>query len=308
MEMVGKQEIKIYKNKIVELEKLVAKYSAEVELCKVGLYETRAQLVRQDKLASLGALAAGIAHEIKNPINFVNNFSELSLEYMEEITPLLDRFEQNENTQEITELLNDVTGNLKKIHQNGTRVDGILRSMLMHSRGGKGVLEPTNLNELIREYVNLAFHGMRAGKKAINVKIDLRLDDSLENIELNPEEISRVILNLCNNAFDAIREKAQKLGDNEYNPVLTVSTTKEGKEHVKIAIEDNGSGVSNAIKNKLFQPFFTTKKGREGTGLGLSITSDIIKNHQGEINVLSKENKFTRFEIKLPLKIKKIET
>lgn len=278
----------------------------ELEIALKHLKATQTQLIQSEKLASLGQLAAGIAHEIKNPMNFINNFSELSLEYVDEIRQELNKLDNNETTEEIASLLDDVTENLKKVHHHGTRADNIVKSMLLHSRGSSGNMEPTNINELIKEYVNLAFHGMRAGKTAINVKIELNLDDSLVTVDLNPEDFSRVILNLCKNAFDAMRTKGLQSEHQDYKPVLKVSTKNPGDGFVAIDIEDNGPGVSDAIKDKLFQPFFTTKKGTEGTGLGLSITYDIIKNHQGKINIESVENVFTRFEIQLPLNAKKL--
>ncbi len=289
-----------WKEKNAELEKIIAERTEELRQSLEHLEATQEQLILQEKLASLGQLAAGIAHEIKNPMNFVNNFSELSLEYTDEMRTALNRLEKNETTTEITDLLGDIEENLKKIHQHGTRADGIVKSMLMHSRGGNGVSEPTDLNELIREYVNLAFHGMRAGKTAINVKIELDLDENLPPVSLNTEDFSRVILNLCKNAFDAMREKELKQTANSFKAVLRVQTKTKGNQAITV-IEDNGPGVPDAVRKKLFEPFFTTKKGTEGTGLGLSITRDIIKNHRGEIHLESGENQFTRFTIELPI-------
>ncbi|MEA1786055.1 ATP-binding protein [Arenibacter sp. GZD96] len=277
----------------------------EIEKAYENLKATQAQLIQSEKLASLGQLAAGIAHEIKNPMNFINNFSELSLEYLDEIRQELTKLDKNESTEEIGSLLNDVEENLKKVHHHGTRADNIVKSMLMHSRGGSGLMEPTNLNELIKEYVNLAFHGMRAGKTAINVKIELDLEETLPLVELNAEDFSRVILNLCKNAFDAMRTKGLQPEQKDYKPVLKVQTKSQNNGMAAIDIEDNGPGVAEAIKNKLFQPFFTTKKGTEGTGLGLSITHDIISKHKGTITIASEENTFTRFEIRLPITTKK---
>lgn len=266
--------------------------SAELEAIKE-------KLILQEKMASLGQLAAGIAHEIKNPMNFVNNFSELNLEYLSEIRDELTKLPQNETTEEINDLLYDVEDNLTKILQHGKRADRILKSMLLHSRGGNAILEPTDLNELTKEYVNLAFHGMKASKTAINVKIEYELDDHLEKVNLNPEEFSRVILNLCKNAFDAMRSKLLTFNDNSYLPILKIHT-KRNNDTTLLIIEDNGPGVSDTLKNRLFEPFFTTKKGNDGTGLGLSITHDIIIKHGGDIHIDSEENEFTRFEITLP--------
>jgi len=318
------------------------------------------QLVQQEKLASLGQLTAGIAHEIKNPLNFVNNFSDLSLELVDEIreeilsekakvkserspleggserseqgddastetdtdssssnTPLtpLSRGEAGSSPQIdlILEILDDIEANLKTIHKHGTRADSIVKSMLQHSRGGDGKMEPTPLNPLIKEYVNLSFHGMRAGKDPISVDIDLQLDESIGEIPLIGEDFSRVILNLVNNAFDAMREKSEKanvkrekesspldgsgeaeqsrgVSSNEgYNPKLTVRT-KSNSNTITIEIEDNGPGIPKDIKDKILQPFFTTKKGTAGTGLGLSITNDIVKAHGGIMAIQSDQN------------------
>ncbi|WP_194775325.1 sensor histidine kinase [Pararhodonellum marinum] len=280
----------------------------DIDKAQEKLQVIQQQLIQQEKLASLGQLAAGIAHEIKNPLNFVNNFSELSLEYIEEINEYLDKQKDDEVKAEIKILLNDVSANLTKILQHGSRADGIVRSMLMHSRGGKSIKEAVDLNELIREYVNLAFHGMRANKNPINVTIEYDLEDGMDKLLLYPEDFSRVILNLCKNAFDAMREKLDtiaKIDASEgnrppaYGPKLLVRS-REIKDKVQIQIEDNGPGISEAIKDKLLMPFFTTKKGTEGTGLGLSITNDIVKNHDGTLEVESEIGEFTRFNILLP--------
>jgi GAF domain-containing protein len=261
------------------------------------------QLIQQEKLASLGQLTAGIAHEIKNPLNFVNNFSEVSVELIEEAREEVKE-KLNADSHQLTAILDDIEANLRKIHEHGTRANGIVHSMLQHSRGSDGKPEPTDLNAMVKEYVNLSFHGMRAGKNPINVDIELQLDDSIGNIPLIAEDFSRVILNLCNNAFDAMRER---LSSNEqaphserYSPKLTVRTkTDSGK--VTIEIEDNGPGIPDVIKDKILQPFFTTKKGTQGTGLGLSITHDIIKAHRGELSLNSDLDTGSSFLIHLPL-------
>lgn len=262
----------------------------------------QAQLIRQEKLASLGKLSAGIAHEIKNPLNFIINFSDLSLELLEEVVKELYALENSEAKQEITTILEDVKTNLEKINKHGTRADSIVKSMLKHSRGGNGKPEAVKINDLIREYVNLSFHGMRAGKKPINVSIDLELDERITEVPIIQEDFSRVILNLCNNAFDAMREKLQNsIGKAPYSPKLTVRTISENN-FIKIEIEDNGPGIPEEIKSKILQPFFTTKKGNEGTGLGLSITQDIIKAHQGKLDIYAEEGSLSRFTIQLPCK------
>ncbi|MFT4772633.1 MAG: signal transduction histidine kinase [Cryomorphaceae bacterium] len=289
-----------WEKKNQELEAKVTQKTAELEASLEELKATQTQLVVQEKLAALGQLAAGIAHEIKNPMNFVNNFSELSLEYIDEIKEEVDKLPQNDTTADIKDLLEDVSDNLKKIHQHGTRADSIVKSMLMHSRGGSGILEPTDLNELLGEYVNLAFHGMRAGKNPINVKLNYDLDESVGSVPVFPEDFSRVVLNLCKNAFDAMRDKFNLSENGNYLPELMVKSAKDGNK-VLVTIEDNGPGITDQVRDKLFEPFFTTKKGTEGTGLGLSITHDIIKNHKGHISIESSLDDYTRFIIELPI-------
>jgi signal transduction histidine kinase/ligand-binding sensor domain-containing protein len=297
-----------------------------IEVAYENLKAAKEQLVQQEKLASLGQLTAGIAHEIKNPLNFVTNFSDLSIELIEEAREELTRLTGNtgkgttgaEKTEQnipgnnssnsdagdpdnLILILNDIESNLRKIHLHGTRADGIVKSMLMHSRGGSGEMKPAPLNAVIQEYVNLSFHGMRAGKNPINVDIRLDLDDQIGDVPLITEDFSRVLLNLCNNAFDAMRQKQRDLNDTgqspAYEPVLTVRTRKQNGK-IRIEIEDNGSGIPVDFQDKILQPFFTTKKGTEGTGLGLSISHDIIKAHGGDISIESKPGE-TRFIITL---------
>lgn len=259
------------------------------------------QLVQQEKLASLGQLTAGIAHEIKNPLNFVNNFSDLSIELIEEAREELEKISIPDDNFAF-DIMKDIEENLRKIHEHGSRADGIVKSMLQHSRGGSGKVEPTDMNALIKEYVNLAFHGMRASKNPINVDIDLNLDENAKEIPLIAEDFSRVILNLCNNAFDAMREKLQNSETNngdKYLPQLTV-VTEHNEKHLKIKIEDNGPGIPAELKDKILQPFFTTKKGKEGTGLGLSITNDIVKGHGGHMDIQTEPGLFTRFLVTIP--------
>ena len=271
------------------------KAKAEVESAMSELKATQSQLVQQEKLASLGQLTAGIAHEIQNPLNFVNNFSEVSIEIIGET---LEEFERRETRDEtlIQENLEDIQSNLQKIHEHGSRANSIVTSMLQHSRGGSGKMEPTDLNALIKEYVNLSFHGMRAGKNPINVEIELDLDESIKEIPIVREDFTRVVINLCNNAFDAMRATAEIRP-----PKLTIRTIPE-PEKIIIEVEDNGPGIPEDIKDKILQPFFTTKKGTEGTGLGLSITHDIIKAHGGELKVESQEEAKTILIVLLPTK------
>jgi len=325
------------------IEELEQKRAAVEEALK-ELKSTQAQLIQQEKLASLGQLTAGIAHEIKNPLNFVNNFSEVSVELIEEAREEVRRVTEvggpgteeislrqpaesgeaersrgvsdeakDETTSLLLEILDDIEANLRKIHEHGSRADSIVKSMLQHSRGGDGKMEPSPINPLIKEYVNLAFHGMRAGKEPINVDIDLHLDESIGEIPLIAEDFSRVILNLCNNAFDAMRSKLTEDGgqgpgnpndqapnSKRYSPKLTVRT-KSDSGKVILEIEDNGPGIPDEIKDKIMQPFFTTKKGTQGTGLGLSITNDIIKAHGGGLHITSEQGKGSVFTISLPL-------
>ncbi|MCA1802121.1 MAG: HAMP domain-containing histidine kinase [Rhodothermaceae bacterium] len=249
----------------------------------------------------MGQLTAGIAHEIKNPLNFVNNFSEVSAEMVDEMLEdvssfrtritgngVIDKTEIDKTLADYQDIFNDIRANLRKIHDHGTRADGIVKSMLLHSRGGDGRMEPTNLNALVKEYVNLSFHGMRAAQDPINVDIDLQLDKAVGEVPLITEDFSRIILNLSGNAFDAMRGHCTTCSAKgiDYHPKLTVRT-KSGDRKIFIEIEDNGPGIPDDIKDKILQPFFTTKKGTQGTGLGLSITHDIIKAHGGEMEIKS---------------------
>jgi signal transduction histidine kinase len=307
---------------IEELEQkrtVVEESRAKLQQSLEDLEAAKDQLVQQEKLASLGQLTAGIAHEIKNPLNFVNNFSELSVELVEEAREEIKRetkmspFEEGKDGEAgqgddhglILEILNDIEANLRKIHEHGSRADSIVKSMLQHSRGGDGIKEATDLNALIKEYVNLAFHGMRAGKNPINVDIELDLDEKIGEVSLIHEDFSRVILNLCNNAFDAMREKTlsptpHPEGEGDYLPKLTVRTARKDG-NIFVEIEDNGPGIPEEMKDKIMQPFFTTKKGTEGTGLGLSITNDIIKAHGGDLTVETNEGEGSRFIISIPM-------
>src|SRR6056297_2018930 len=295
---------------------------SELEDSLQKLKAAQDQLIQQEKLASLGQLTAGIAHEIKNPLNFVNNFSDLSEEMIQELINAM----KDGDLDEAEELANDISKNLQKIQEHGTRADSIVKSMLQHSRGGDGKAEPTPLNPLIKEYVNLAFHGMKAGEDPINVDIDLQLDDEVGEVPLVAEDFSRVILNITNNAFDAMRSKLTEDGGpgtgeksplegsgdpesfrekrgvssmEDYQPKLTVRTHQTDKS-VTIDIEDNGPGIPDDMKDKILLPFFTTKKGTAGTGLGLSITNDIVKAHGGKMTATNMEESGARFTINLP--------
>ncbi|MBK7426828.1 MAG: HAMP domain-containing histidine kinase [Saprospiraceae bacterium] len=204
-----------------------------------------------------------------------------------------------ESMDEIIAILVDIKSNLGKIHQHGTRANSIVNSMLQHSRGGTGKKEPTDLNALVKEYVNLCFHGMRAGKNPINVEVVLDLDPELGLVPLIREDFTRVVINLCNNAFDAMRQKTLN-GPEDYNPRIRVQTTYQN-DQPRLIVQDNGPGIPDDIKDKILQPFFTTKKGTDGTGLGLSITHDIVKAHAGDLKVVSKEGEGSEFIINLPV-------
>jgi signal transduction histidine kinase len=269
-----------------------------VEETLAELKTTQNQLIQHEKLASLGQLTAGIAHEIKNPLNFINNFSELSLELIDEVFDELKKPDNKDATENITALLGDVKLNLQKVYKHGSRADSIVKSMLMHSRGSTGEKVLTALNTMVSENMTLSFHSMRANKNPYNVSLEISLDESIGMVPLIAEDFSRVIINLCNNAFDAMREK---LAHSEgYIPKLRVTTSTSGSK-VIIQIADNGPGIPEHIKDKIMQPFFTTKKGTEGTGLGLSITHDIIEVHGGELKVDSIEGEGAEFTIILPV-------
>jgi signal transduction histidine kinase len=306
------RERKLAMEKELQQIKEIEKAYRKLEVAHENLKAAQTQLVQQEKLASLGQLTAGIAHEIKNPLNFVTNFSDLSEELMAELIVVL----QSGNVDEAGALAEDIRGNLRKIHEHGSRADSIVKSMLQHSRGGSGKMEPADLNAVIKEYVNLAFHGMRAGRDPITVDIDLQLDEGIGTVPLIVEDFSRVILNLCNNAFDAMRDRGRQLaggprgkekpgGDSpmvegKYMPRLTVRS-RAAVDRIIMEVEDNGPGIPDEIRDHILQPFFTTKKGRDGTGLGLSITNDIVKAHGGSIAIESRADAFTKFIITIPI-------
>ncbi|WP_246136796.1 sensor histidine kinase [Gillisia hiemivivida] len=260
------------------------------------LKTAKAQLIHSEKMASLGELTAGIAHEIKNPLNFVNNFSEVSKELLEELKEEI----VNKNYEEVKEIANDVIENLEKILHHGKRADSIVKGMLQQSRSSSGVKELTDINVLVDEYLRLAFHGLRAKDKAFNSTLESDFDDSIGKIEIVPQDIGRVILNLITNAFYAVNEKKLKSTD-AYQPTVSVSTLKKDGG-IEIKVSDNGNGISKKVRDKMFQPFFTTKPTGKGTGLGLSLSYDIIKNHGGELKVKTVGGKGTTFTIHIPVK------
>jgi len=260
------------------------------------LQSTQAQLVQSEKMASLGELTAGIAHEIQNPLNFVNNFSELNAELIQEMNEEIEKG----NMEEVKSIANDVLQNEQKINHHGKRADSIVKGMLQHSRNSTGAKEPTDLNALSDEYLRLAYHGLRAKDKFFNAKMKTDFDSAIGKIDVIPQDLGRVILNLITNAFHAVKETKKK-GMEGYNPTVTVITKKEG-EAVILTVKDNGDGVPQKIIDKIFQPFFTTKPTGQGTGLGLSMSYDIVtKGHGGTINIETKEGEGAAFIVTLPL-------
>ena len=268
----------------------------KIELTLSELKSAQAQLVHSEKMASLGELTAGIAHEIKNPLNFVNNFSEISGELLDEVKAELEKNDK----EEVLAILEDLKGNLEKINQHGKRADSIVKGMLLHSRGTSGEKALTDINDLLDQYVNLAYHGMRATNKEFNITIEKDYDKTLEKINVVPQDISRVFLNIINNACYAAYDRKKKSSESDFSPTLKVST-KNKNEKVEIRIGDNGGGIPQNILDKIFQPFFTTKPTGEGTGLGLSLSYDIVtKVHSGELKVETKKGEGTDFIVKLP--------
>jgi len=258
------------------------------------LQATQKQLIQSEKMASLGELTAGIAHEIQNPLNFVNNFSEVSKELLDEMKTELD----NGNTEDAKEIADDIIQNLEKINHHGKRADAIVKGMLQHSRSSNGVKEPTDINALCDEYLRLSYHGLRAKDKSFNASMKTDFDSSIGNINIIPQDIGRVILNLLTNAFYAVNEK-KKSGLENYDPTVSIATKKEDDKTI-ISIKDNGNGIPQSALDKIFQPFFTTKPTGQGTGLGLSLAYDIItKGHGGELYVDTKETEGTSFTIKI---------
>jgi len=265
------------------------------------LQQTQAQLIQAEKMASLGELTAGIAHEIQNPLNFVNNFSEVSVELIKEMVEEVDK----ENTAEVKAIADDLVQNLEKINHHGKRADAIVKGMLQHSRSSSGIKEPTDINALADEYLRLAYHGLRAKDKSFNATMKTDFDESIGNINIIPQDIGRVILNLITNAFYAAPlppEGGFPDPDYKHNPTVWVSTKKVG-DKVEIKVRDNGPGIPKKILDKIFQPFFTTKPTGKGTGLGLSMSYDIVtKGHGGELKVETKEGEGAEFIIILPNK------
>jgi signal transduction histidine kinase len=278
----------------------------QIEITLTELKATQSQLIQKEKMASLGELTAGIAHEIQNPLNFVNNFSEVNKELIEELEGELSKAKIKRDEVQEAEVLKDIRQNTEKILHHGRRADAIVKSMLQHSRASAGKKEPTDINALADEYLRLSYQGLRAKDKNFNATIKTDFDESIGKIDIVPQDIGRVLLNLYNNAFYAVSEK-KKTADENYKPTVTVATKLcsslsfgEGRGEVKIIVKDNGPGIPQKIVDKIFQPFFTTKPTGQGTGLGLSLSYDIIKAHRGELKVETKEGEGTEFIIKIP--------
>lgn len=271
------------------------KHAREIEIAYTNLKETQSQLIQSEKMASLGELTAGIAHEIQNPLNFVNNFSEVNKELIEELQEEL----KAGKIQDAIELSNNIKDNEEKIMFHGKRADSIVKGMLQHSRSSNGVKEPTDLNILADEYLRLAYHGLRAKDKTFNATMNTDFEKDLEKIEVIPQDLGRVILNLITNAFYVVAEKKRQ-NVNGYDPTVTVATKDVG-DKVEISVTDNGNGIPQSIIDKIFQPFFTTKPSGQGTGLGLSMSYEIItKSHGGDLKVETKDGEGTTFKIILP--------
>ncbi len=258
-----------------------------------NLKSTQTQLIQSEKMASLGELTAGIAHEIQNPLNFMNNFSEVNKELLEEMKEELDKG----NTPEAKSIADNVIKNEEKINHHGKRADTIVKGMLQHSRSSNGQKEPTDINALCDEYLRLSYHGLRAKDKSFNATMKTDFDNSIGNINIIPQDIGRVVLNLINNAFYAVDEKKKQIGEG-YEPTVSIGT-KKINGNVEISVTDNGNGIPQKVLDKIFQPFFTTKPTGQGTGLGLSLSYDIIKAHGGELKVETKENEGSTFIIQL---------
>jgi signal transduction histidine kinase len=277
------------------LEQKISERTTALSTSLENLRQAQGQLIQAEKMASLGELTAGIAHEIQNPLNFVNNFSEVNTELIDDVNKALELGD----VAEAKEILKDLEMNMGKITFHGKRADAIVKGMLLHSRASSGQRIPTDVNALADEYLRLSYHGLRARDKSFNAQFTMNLDGELEEVMLVQQDIGRVFLNLFNNAFYSVTEKKKQAPDN-YEPTVSL-TTKKKPDSVEIRIRDNGVGIPKKLLDKIYQPFFTTKPAGQGTGLGLSLSYDIItKEHGGKIDVVTKENEFTEFIIELP--------
>ena len=278
------------------LEQQVQERTAELKQSLENLKSTQAQLIQSEKMASLGELTAGIAHEIQNPLNFVNNFSDVNQELLVELKDEADKG----NIDDVKAIADDVINNEQKINHHGKRADAIVKGMLQHSRASTGTKEPTDINALADEYLRLSYHGMRAKDKTFNASLRTNFDTTIGKLNVVPQDIGRVLINLFNNSFYAVSEKKKIMG-NGYDPIVSVSTKKVDSK-AEIRVKDNGNGIPPKIVDKIFQPFFTTKPTGQGTGLGLSLSYDIIKAHGGMIRVETREGEGSEFVLQLPTK------
>jgi signal transduction histidine kinase len=269
----------------------------QVDKTLTDLKQAQSQLVQAEKMASLGELTAGIAHEIQNPLNFVNNFSELSNELIEEMQEEMEKG----NSEEARQIASDIRSNLEKINLHGKRADAIVKGMLQHSRTTSGEKQPTDINALADEFLRLAYHGLRAKDKSFNATLKTAFDPTVGKVPVISQDIGRVLLNLINNAFYAVTEK-NKQAIQGYEPLVLIRTRKL-TDKIEISVSDNGGGIPQKVLDKIFQPFFTTKPTGQGTGLGLSLSYDIVKAHGGELRVETKEGEGSEFIILLPSRI-----
>jgi signal transduction histidine kinase len=296
VQKLSKEKESILSEQKNTLEQQVKERTAALNQSLEELKATQSQLIQSEKMASLGELTAGIAHEIQNPLNFVNNFSEVNKELLEEMEEEIE----NGNYDEVKALAKDVSDNEDKIIFHGKRADGIVKGMLQHSRSSTGQKEMTNINTLSDEYLRLAYHGLRAKDKTFNATLNTDFDDSIGKLNIVAQDMGRVILNLITNAFYVVKKKKEE-NPKGYNPTVSVSTEKQDNM-VLIKVSDNGNGVPKEVLDKIFQPFFTTKPSGEGTGLGLSLSYDIVQVHGGELTVDTKQGEGTTFTISLPMK------
>ncbi len=307
LQAINEEQQKTLVQQNVLLEQRVKERTAQITQQKETLQSTltelkasQLQLIQKEKMASLGELTAGIAHEIQNPLNFVNNFAEINAELLTEIKErLAEETLPPSLTKYIDPIIADLGNNLEKIHQHGKRADGIVKNMLQHSQTHTGAMELTNLNALVEEYVKLAFYGFRAKNKNFNCTLTISFDNNVENILIIPQDIGRILINLCNNAFYSMQEKTQMVTVKEnFEPVLIIKTYKK-EDTAVIIIRDNGMGIAQKYIDKIFQPFFTTKPTGNSTGLGLSLSYDIIKAHQGNLKATAAEGEFAEFCVTL---------
>ena len=286
----------IYSKLLEDQYKNIESKNFELESTLSQLKSTQAQLIQSEKMASFGELTAGIAHEIQNPLNFVNNFSEMNKELLEEMNDEIGKG----NFDEAKSIASDVISNQEKINHHGKRASDIVKGMLEHSRKSTGQKEETYINALCEEYIRLAYHGYKAKDKRFNAVYETDLSPNLPKISVIPQDIGRVLLNIINNAFYAVNERTKK-GESGYQPSVSISTKLIADSQIQIAIKDNGGGIPSQIKDKIFQPFFTTKPTGQGTGLGLSLSYDIVKAHGGELIFESKDGEGTTFTIQIPI-------